>query len=152
MITLNPIGTIYNERTDIEDDNWGNIISRIELNKSIDVLSLKGIEEFSHLEVIYYFDKVDDTKIINGARHPRNLKHLPEAGIFAQRGKNRPNKLGLTTVNLLKVEDKTLYVKGLDAINGTPVLDIKPVFKQFLPPEEIKQPEWVNEIMKDYWK
>ena len=53
---------------------------------------------------------------------------------------------------LLKVENKILYVKGLDAINGTPVLDIKPVFKQFLPSEEIKQPHWVNEIMKNYWE
>lgn len=152
MITLQPIGKIVNERTEAEDDNWGNIVSRIELNETMDVNSLKGIENFSHLEIIYYFDKVEDTKIIHGARHPRNLKHLPETGIFAQRAKGRPNKLGLTTVKLLKVENKTLFVQGLDAINGTPVLDIKPLFKEFLPREEIKQPRWVNEIMKNYWE
>lgn len=152
MISLIPIGKIINERTDIEDDNWGNVLSRIELNESIDDSSIRGLEEFSHLEIIYYFDKVDNTKIITGARHPRNIKHLPEVGIFAQRAKNRPNKLGLTTVKLLKVENKTLYVSGLDAINGTPVLDIKPVFKQFLPREEVKQPGWTNEIMKNYWE
>lgn len=152
MILLNPIGKILNERTDIEDDYWGNVISRIELNESIDESSILGIEEFSHLEIIYCFDKVDDSKIITGARHPRNLEHLPVVGIFAQRAKNRPNKLGLTTVKLLKVENKTLYVMGLDAINGTPVLDIKPVFKQFLPAEEVKQPDWVNELMKNYWE
>lgn len=156
MISLYPIGEIVNERKIVEDDNWGEIISIIELNDSFDESALKGIEEFSHLEIIYYFDKVDDTKIITGARHPRNLEHLPEAGVFAQRVKNRPNKLGLTTVKLLRVENKTLHVKGLDAINGTPVLDIKPVFKQFLPQvsyqDEIKQPDWVNEIMKNYWK
>ncbi|MBP9096373.1 MAG: tRNA (N6-threonylcarbamoyladenosine(37)-N6)-methyltransferase TrmO [Ignavibacteria bacterium] len=156
MISLYPIGEIVNERKIVEDDNWGEIISIIELNDSFDESALKGIEEFSHLEIIYYFDKVDDTKIITGARHPRNLEHLPEVGVFAQRVKNRPNKLGLTTVKLLRAENKTLHVKGLDAINGTPVLDIKPVFKQFLPQvsyqDEIKQPDWVNEIMKNYWK
>jgi len=156
LISLYPIGKIVNERKTVEDDNWGEIISIIELNDSFDESALKGIEEFSHLEIIYYFDKVDDTKIITGARHPRNLEHLPEVGVFAQRVKNRPNKLGLTTVKLLRAENKTLHVKGLDAINGTPVLDIKPVFKQFLPQvsyqDEIKQPDWVNEIMKNYWK
>lgn len=156
MITLFPIGKVVNERKNIEDDSWGEIVSIIQLNESFDSNSLKGIEEFSHLEIIYYFDKVDDSKIIFGARHPRNLKHLPETGIFAQRVKNRPNKLGLTTVKLLKAEGRTLHVKGLDAIDGTPVLDIKPVFKQFLPQvtfhDEIKQPDWVNEIMKNYWE
>jgi len=147
-----PIGKVINDRTDIEDDNWGSVVSRIELAESADKNSLKGIEEFSHLEIIYYFDKVEDAKIISGARHPRNLTDLPQVGIFGQRAKNRANKIGLTTVELLKVENKTLYVKGLDAINNTPVLDIKPVFKQFLPHGEIQQPEWVNEIMKSYWK
>lgn len=156
MISLNPIGKIVNERKIVEDDNWGEIISMIELNDSFDESALKGIDKFSHLEIIYYFNKVEDSKIITGARHPRNLEHLPEVGVFAQRVKNRPNKLGLTTVKLLRVDNKTLHVKGLDAINGTPVLDIKPVFKQFLPQvsyhDEIKQPDWVNEIMKNYWK
>ena len=156
MISRKPIGEIVNERKIVEDDNWGEIISIIKLNDSFDESALKGINEFSHLEIIYYFDKVEDSKIITGARHPRNLEHVPEVGIFAQRVKNRPNKLGLTTVKLLRVENKTLHVKGLDAINGTPVLDIKPVFRQFLPQvsyhDEIKQPDWVNEIMKNYWK
>ena len=156
MISLYPIGEIVNERKIVEDDNWGEIVSIIELNDSFDESALKGIEEFSHLEIIYYFDKVEDSKIVTGARHPRNLEHLPEVGVFAQRVKNRPNKLGLTTVKLLRAENKTLHVKGLDAIDGTPVLDIKPVFRQFLPQvsyqDEIKQPDWVNEIMKNYWK
>lgn len=152
MITLVSIGKIINNRTEIEDDYWEEVISTIALNDDIDISSLKGIEDFSHLEVIYYFDKVDETKIIYGSRHPRNLTHLPETGIFAQRAKNRPNKLGLTTAKLIKVEGKNLIVKGLDAINGTPVLDIKPVFKEFLPQGEIKQPEWVSKVMQNYWK
>ncbi|MBX7044939.1 MAG: SAM-dependent methyltransferase [Ignavibacteria bacterium] len=152
MINLFPIGKVVNNREEIEDDYWGNTLSAIILDDSIDSSSLKGIEEFSHLEIIFHFDKADDNKIVTGARHPRNLEHLPETGIFAQRGKNRPNKLGLTIVKLIKAEGKTLIVEGLDAINGSPVLDIKPVYKEFLPSEEIRQPEWIKEIMKDYWK
>jgi len=152
LIVLKPIGKVVNERVDIEDDNWGNVISRIELNNEFDESALKGIEEFSHVEIIYYFDKVDDSKIIFGARRPRNLHHLPETGIFAQRAKNRPNKLGLSTAALIKREKNILYVKGLDAIAGTPVLDIKPVLKEFLPKGEVKEPEWVKEIMKNYWE
>jgi len=155
-ISLKPIGYIFNNRDAIEDDNWGEVVSRIELCGEIESDSIKGIEEFSHLEIIYYFNKVEDSKIVTGARHPRNLEHLPKTGVFAQRVKNRPNKLGLTTVKLLRAENKILHVKGLDAVNGTPVLDIKPVFKQFLPQvsfhDEIKQPDWVNEIMKNYWE
>ena len=152
MINLFPIGKVVNSREEIEDDYWGNTLSAIILDDSIDSSSLKGIEEFSHLEIIFHFDKADDNKIVTGARHPRNLEHLPETGIFAQRGKNRPNKLGLTIVKLIKKKKKTLIVEGLDAINGSPVLDIKPVYKEFLPSEEIRQPEWIKEIMKDYWK
>jgi len=150
-MTIEPIGKIITDRIKAEDDNWGNGTSQIKLSSKFDESALKGIEEFSHLEILFLFHKVTDDKIVTGARHPRNLEHLPEIGIFAQRGKNRPNKIGLTTVKLVKVEGITLYVKGLDAINGTPVLDIKPVMKQFMPRGEIKQPKWVNEIMKNYW-
>lgn len=152
LIVLNPIGKIYNERIDVEDDNWGEVISRIELNDEFNESALMGIEEFSHIEIIYYFDRVDDKKIITGARRPRNLEHLPETGIFAQRAKNRPNKLGLSVAALIKKEKNILFVKGLDAINGTPVLDIKPVLTEFLPKGEIKEPGWVKEIMKNYWQ
>jgi tRNA-Thr(GGU) m(6)t(6)A37 methyltransferase TsaA len=150
-IILTPIAYVHNSRAEIEDDHWGMVISEIELADHLDESSLKGMDDFSHLEIIYYFDKVVDGKIQTGARHPRNNKELPEVGIFAQRGKNRPNKLGLTTVELIKYSGRTLFVKGLDAINGTPVVDIKPVMKEFLPKTDVKQPEWSTFIMKEYW-
>ena len=83
--------------------------------------------------------------------HPRGNKNWPEVGIFAQRKKDRPNAMGLTVVELVKREGNTITVKYLDAIDGTPILDIKPVMKEFLPGKEIKQPEWSIELMKDYW-
>lgn len=119
------VAYVRNNRKGIEDDNWGRVISTIELAESMNESSLAGIDGFSHLEIIFYFDKVPDEKIQYEARHPRNNTEYPKTGIFAQRGKNRPNKLGATIVELLEVQQKTLIVRGLDAIDGTPVIDIK---------------------------
>lgn len=151
MIVLQPIGIVRNSRQDAGDDYWGGIISEIALAEPLSAESLEGIEEFSHAEIIFYFHQVEDSKIVAGARHPRNNPLWPKAGILAQRGKNRPNRLGLSIVKVVKRESNKLYVEGLDAIDGTPVLDIKPVMKEFLPRENIKQPEWSVELMKDYW-
>ncbi len=86
------------------------------------------------------------------ARHPRNNEEYPKVGIFAQRGKNCPNRLGATIVKVVRREGKCLVVQGLDAIDGTLILDMKPVMKEFLPKEEIKQPDWATDLMKNYWK
>ncbi|WP_108671031.1 SAM-dependent methyltransferase [Peribacillus acanthi] len=152
MFSIKPIGTVTNNRSEVEDDFWGEVTSVIEISQDLDESSLEEIDAFSHLEIIYLFHLVDDEKIQYGSRHPRNNKEWPKVGIFVQRGKNRPNKIGATIVSLIKKEGKKLYVKGLDAIDGTPILDIKPVMKEFLPREEIKQPSWVAELMEDYWK
>jgi tRNA-Thr(GGU) m(6)t(6)A37 methyltransferase TsaA len=151
MITLSPIGIVKNTRRIIEDDHWGGIVSVIELDSSFTEEALLQIEEFSHIEIIYYFHLVEDSKIETSARHPRNNKDWPKAGIFAQRGKNRPNRLGATIAKIIKREGIQLFVQGLDAIDGTPVLDIKPVMKEFLPREEVSQPEWATDLMKNYW-
>ncbi|MFJ7731455.1 tRNA (N6-threonylcarbamoyladenosine(37)-N6)-methyltransferase TrmO [Lysinibacillus sp. NPDC097231] len=151
QFSIKPIAVVSNSRKIIEDDHWGEVISNIELTEDIHESSLKGIDDFSYLEIIFYFDKVSDENIQYEARHPRNNKEFPEVGIFAQRGKNRPNKLGVTVVELVKLKDRTLTVKGLDAIDGTPIIDIKPIMKEFLPKGEIKQPHWATELMKNYW-
>ena len=151
MITLSPIATVKNTRSIIEDDHWGEVISVIELDSSFTEEALFQIEEFSHAEIIYYFHLVEEDKVETNARHPRNNKDWPKAGIFAQRGKNRPNRLGATIVKIIKREGTRLFVQGLDAIDGTPVLDIKPVMKEFLPREDVSQPEWATDLMKKYW-
>ncbi|WP_409253925.1 SAM-dependent methyltransferase [Bacillus sp. SCS-153A] len=152
MIKLDPIATAYNSRTEIKDDYWGDTITKIVLEEHLNEESLEGIEEFSHLEIIYYFHLVEESSIITGSRHPRNNSSLPEIGIFAQRGKNRPNRLGVTIVKLIKHEGRNLFVEGLDCLNGTPILDIKPVMREFLPRDTVIQPQWCEEIMRDYWK
>ncbi len=151
-ITLEPIASVRNSRKEISDDFWGGVVSEIVLNEKFTEDSFKGIEEFSNLEIIFYFHLVNPSKIKTGASHPRNNTDWPAAGIFAQRGKNRPNRIGLSVVELIKVVHKTLFVKGLDAIEGTPVLDIKPVIKEFLPQGHIRQPRWASELMVNYWK
>ena len=94
----------------------------------------------------------------SGARNPE-LAHRqeqcshdwPRVGIFAQRGKNRPNRIGTTIVRILRREGRILYVAELDAVDNTPVLDVKPVMEEFLPRTALRQPAWSHELMRRYW-
>jgi tRNA (Thr-GGU) A37 N-methylase len=82
---------------------------------------------------------------------PRNNPAWPEVGIFAQRVKNRPNRLGLSTCELVGVEGTDVMVRGLDAVDGTPVIDIKPYMSEFGPRTDVRQPTWSRELMAGYW-
>jgi tRNA (Thr-GGU) A37 N-methylase len=149
---LEAIGRVRGGRQQAIDDDWGASRARIELDPArFGPEALAGLGEFSHLDVIFVFDRVSDSQIEWGARHPRGRTDWPPVGIFAQRGKNRPNRLGLCTCRILAVGDRAIEVEGLDAIDGTPVLDLKPVMKGFLPRGEIREPAWAAEIMKNYW-
>ena len=152
MFTIKSIGTVFNERKEIRDDHWGSVQSIIRLGDDWDESCLDGIEAYSHLEIFYIFHLVGEENIQYTSRHPRNNDAWPKVGIFAQRAKNRPNRLGATIVSLIKRECRILYVSGLDAIDGTPVIDIKPVLNEFLPRENVRQPEWATELMAHYWK
>lgn len=149
-IKLTPIATVKNSRKAPIDDKWEAIISEIVLADHIPTDAFDNILSFSHLEIIYYFDKVKNSDIIFSGR-PRGNPSYPIVGIFGQRKKDRPNTIGLCTVELLEHNKRTIKVKYLDAIDGTPILDIKPVFKEFQPKKEIIQPSWIADLMKDYW-
>lgn len=149
-ITFQQIATVKNSRAEPIDDNWETIIADIELADHIPTEALDSISEFSHLEIIYYFDKVKKEDIVFSGR-PRGNPDFPVVGIFGQRKKDRPNKIGIATVELLEHQGRTIKVKFLDAIDGTPVLDIKPVFREYEPKSQIKQPDWVQYLMKNYW-
>ena len=150
-IILQPVGVVRSPRVAAEDDNWGEVESAIDLADELPTEALDGIEDFSHIEVLYFFHGVPAAKVVTGARYPRNNPDWPQAGIFAQRGKNRPNRLGASIVRLIRRDGRTLHVRGLDAIDGTPVIDIKPVMREFLPHEAVEQPAWVGELMANYW-
>lgn len=150
--TLTPIGHVRGGRTAAVDDDWGKERAVIELDpRQFGPDALAGLSEFSHAEVIFLFHRVAPERIETGARHPRNRRDWPLVGIFAQRGKNRPNRIGLTACRIVGVEDTRLHVAGLDAIDGTPVLDIKPLMREFQPRGERRQPAWASELMQGYW-
>ena len=132
------------------DDQWDDENAWIELLPPFNEQALLGLEEFSHCLVVYVFDQAswDAEKM---SRHPRGNKDWPEVGIFAQRAKDRPNRLGVTVCRVIKVEGLTVHVAGLDAIDGTPVVDIKPWMTEFGPRTGVTQPSWSTELMKDYW-
>lgn len=149
-IKLQAIGEVTSPVINRRDDNWGDVVSKINLLEEYKS-SLLGIEDFSHAIVITYLHQANYDKNKHLQRRPRNLDSLPLLGIFSQRGKNRPNPIGITAVKIMGSTENSLEVKGLDAIDGTPVLDIKPYFPQFDRVEHAIVPEWVNYLMKDYF-
>jgi tRNA (adenine37-N6)-methyltransferase len=150
-VELAPIGWVRTSRTEARDDFWGAVTSTIEIDARFPPEALAGLAEFSHLEVVYQFHGVPLERIETGARHPRNRGDWPLVGIFAQRGKMRPNRLGVSRCNLVRVEGRIVTVQRLDAIDGTPVLDIKPYMLEFGPIGPVSQPRWATELMKSYY-
>jgi tRNA-Thr(GGU) m(6)t(6)A37 methyltransferase TsaA len=152
-IVLTPIGIVHSPIREPVDDIWGGVRCRIELDSSrFSPECLAGLDEFSHVEVVFFFDRVPESEIHLGARHPRGRTDWPKAGIFAQRGKARPNRLGVTVCRLVAVDGLSVEVEGLDAIDGTPVLDIKPYMREFGARGTVRQPAWASELMSGYWK
>lgn len=152
--SMRPIGWVRGGRVEAVDDDWGSVEATIELDT--DVIgpdALRGLDEFSHLDVIYVFHEVDPAKATTGARHPRGNSAWPEVGILAQRAKARVNRIGVTTCEIVSVDvdGSSVRVRALGAIDGTPVLDLKPYMAEFGPRGEVRQPAWSAELMRDYW-
>ena len=152
-ISVRPIGYVTSTRRQVLDDDWDGERVAIELDPAVfDESALLELTTFSHVEVIFVFDRVAPDVVEHGARRPRGNPDWPAVGIFAQRGKNRPNRLGLTTSRLLGVDGLRIDVAGLDAVDGTPVLDIKPYMTEFAPRGVVRQPAWASELMRGYWE
>ena len=148
-----PVGVVRATRAAVEDDDWDAVRTRIELDaERFTGEALAGLETFSHVEVIFLMDRVEEAHVERGARHPRGHVAWPRVGIFAQRAKNRPNRIGVTVCRVLRVEGATLHVQGLDAVDGTPVVDIKPWVQQLGPRGAVHQPAWMDELMGEYWR
>ena len=145
-IVLKPIGFVQTKAADDEVRNKTHT-SQLVLNKEL-TTALEDIKDFSHLFVLFWLDKTttEQRKLLKV--HPRRRKDLPLIGIFATRTMTRPNPIGLTLVELIKVEDNVLTVQGLDAFNGTPVIDIKP-FDPWDNAENAKVPEWWTKLKKE---
>jgi tRNA-Thr(GGU) m(6)t(6)A37 methyltransferase TsaA len=149
-ITLQPIGFLSSPVTERVDENWGETRSKIVLKPEL-AGALLGLEGFSHAIVVTYLHQAKFEREKHLQRRPRNLETMPQVGILAQRAKNRPNPIGVTAVEIVKVCNDCLEVKGLDAIDETPVLDIKPYYPHYDRIESPKVPEWVDTLMRGYF-
>ena len=150
--TLEPIGHVVGGREVVEDDRWGAVEARIRLDhRHATPEMVRGLDEFSHLEVVFVFDRVDADAVEWGSRHPRGNPEWPRVGILAQRAKDRPNRIGVSRCELAGVDGTDLLVRGLDAVDGTPVLDVKPWLAGFAPRGAVRQAAWAEELMRGYW-
>ena len=111
--------------------------------------ALEGIEEYSHLLVLFWLSRVPKGRRNLKKIHPKSREDLPLVGIFATRTQYRPNPVGLTLVRLIWRKKNILRVRGLDALHGTPVIDIKPIspLKEFL--KEPRVPKWYDQLGKE---
>jgi tRNA (adenine37-N6)-methyltransferase len=149
---ITPVGRVASPRVALGDDYWGEIEATVVLDpERFTEDAVRGLEEFSHVEVVFLFDRVDPGDVTTGTRHPRGNPAWPEVGIFAQRASVRPNRIGVSVCNLVRVDGLRLTVRALDAVDGTPVLDLKPYLAEFAPRGAIAQPAWSRELMVDYW-
>ena len=149
-ITLKPVGFVSSPVIQRVDENWGQVVSRVILEPQYSN-GLKGLDGFSHAIIVTYLHESSYNPEKHLRRRPRGLESMPELGIFSQRAKNRPNPIGITAVEILEVGENYLEVQGLDVVNETPVLDIKPYYPQYDRIDSSSVPEWVSELMKNYF-
>ena len=143
------VGKVVSPIKEPMDENWGAVVSEIVLDEGYSE-GLAGLDDFSHAIVIYFMHLATDKGRVRVRRHPQGRDDMPFVGIFSQRAKTRPNPIGVTTVQIIETRENVLKVKGLDAIDGTPVLDIKPYY----PRDRIESPiipEWVFRLMANYY-
>jgi tRNA (adenine37-N6)-methyltransferase len=144
-ITIKPIGKVKNSIKKIKRDGWDSLVSKVILNPGYEE-ALEGIEAYSHLWVLFWISRMSKKRLEMKKIHPKSLNNLPLVGIFATRTQYRPNPIGLTLVKLLGRNKNVLLVQGLDALNGTPIIDIKPISPhgEFL--KTAKVPKWYHKL------
>ena len=154
MIALEPVGVVVGGRAEPIDDDWGGVEAVIRLDGvRFATDAVRGLADFSHLVVVFRFHLVEESEVRTGARRPRGNPDWPEVGMFAQRARMRPNRLGVSACALLGVDGLDLRVRGLDAIDGSPVLDVKPYMREFEPESaDVRQPAWASELMHGYYR
>jgi tRNA-Thr(GGU) m(6)t(6)A37 methyltransferase TsaA len=144
------IGVVYNAVKEPIDEGWGRVESEIVLDETF-ADGLDGIETFSHLLILYWMHRAAEAEPVRMRRRPQGRAEMPEVGIFAQRARHRPNPIGVTAVQLLHRDKNRLVVRGLDAINGTPVVDVKPYVPAYDAVDSPRVPAWINQLMERYF-
>lgn len=149
---VTPIATVVGGHTTPGDDFQGGVESIIRLNSAFPIETLKGIEEFSHLTVLWRFHLATPDDVALHARSPRNNPAWPTSGTFVHRNHRRPNQIATSHPRLLHVDGRDLHVTDLDAVDGTPVIDLAPYFPVMGPRGPIRVADWVDEMLDEsYW-
>jgi tRNA (adenine37-N6)-methyltransferase len=149
-IQIQQIGVVVGGRTEIRENGWADETARIVLDGALlEPEATMGLTAFSHLEVIFHFHR--STRQRAGAAHPRSNPHWPRVGVLADHSPHRRNHLGHSCCELVAVDGLELTVRGLDAVDGTPVLDIKPYVEEFAPKGPVREPAWIRELMRAYY-
>ena len=151
MFQVQPVGTVKCAVNEMSQGNWASVDSEIHLAPEY-APGLQGLEGFSHVLVVFFLDRAQGFDIKKQLlRRPRGMDDLQELGVFAQRTKFRPNPIGVTAVKLLGIEGSIVKVRGLDALDGTPVLDIKPYMPPFDRVDDVEMPPWVRHFIEGYF-
>ncbi|WP_406110927.1 SAM-dependent methyltransferase [Streptomyces sp. NBC_01003] len=148
---IEPIGEVIEGRREVADDYWGGIESVIELDARFPLDAVQGLDEFSHLVVVWHFDKASPDDVEYHARSPRGNSAWPATGTFAHRNHRRPNQLAQSFPRLLQVDGLRLRVADLDAVVGTKIYDLSPYFDEMGPRGPVREPNWPGEMLADYW-
>ncbi len=141
-MVLTPIGHVRNSIKEKMKHGWGSVESELVIESGFLNL-LDGLEGFSHIIVLFQMHQVSGEVPVKV--HPQGREDLPLVGLFATRAPHRPNSVGVSVVKLLERNENGLGVKGLDAIDGTPILDIKPYLPKDVVPDA-QCPEWVSRL------
>ena len=144
------IGVVRSPVTEPVDEGWGSVVSEVHVNEEY-AAGLRGLEDFSHAVVVVYLHKAEFDPEAHLRRRPQGREDMPRVGIFAQRARHRPNPIGITAVEMVRVEGNVLKVRGLDAIDGTPVLDVRPYFPAYDRVDDASVPDWVDRLMEGYF-
>lgn len=142
-ITIRPLGLAKNKVDKPTLPGWKDVITEIVIDKKY-TKGLDGIEDYSHVIVVYWMDKEKECHL---KHHPQGREDIPFIGIFACRCPQRPNRIAISTVELVGRKGNVLIAKGLDIVNGTPILDIKPYTPQYDRVDKAKVPKWVNKLV-----
>lgn len=151
LAEVRAVAVVRGGRIENRDDHWGDVLSRIELVDDVPDDALCGLDAFSHVQVVALADRADDVPPAPWRRRPRGRLQWPDVGVFAQRNKDRPNRLLVSIARIESVEPRALVVRGLDLIDATPVLDLKPVYSWGGPRGGLRAPTWSDELGSDYF-
>ena len=141
-VTLKPIGVAKNSERESRFGSFASLVSEIIVDEKF-TGALKGIEDYSHVIIVYWMDKVKNYVVTH---RPQGNPDVPIVGIFASRCPSRPNPIAVSTVKLMERNGNRIMVRGLDILDGTPIIDIKPYWTIYDSVKDGKIPRWVNKL------